>query len=312
MNVKKEYILLALLIASSIAYLVFERTDRVHYTLPKLKAVKTDEITKIEMTHAGSRIALTKKDDSWYISPNNWRADQTKISEMLEKLSGLVVTDLVSESKTYERYALDDKNKLILKAYSGNVLNRELDVGKVATTNQHTYIRFPGNDKVYLASGDLSRLFQTPAAELRDMLVFSINPPDITGISIEQYGKKIVLNREELPQDKSQKKPDKDAVKLFIWKDEKGAVVDKAKIDAFLSVLSKIYGEGYLDDAMKASLTNPAITLKIKGSKEYVLSIFDKTSEKIPALSSQSESPFVFPGYKLDTLKKSLDEIAKK
>lgn len=312
MNVKKEYILLALLIASSIAYLVFERTDRVHYTLPKLKTVKMDEITKIEISRAGSTIALMKKDNSWYISPNNWRADQTKISEMLDKLSGLTVTDLVSESKTYERYALDDKNKMILKAYSGNVLKRELDVGKVATTNQHTYIRFPGNDKVYLASGDLPRMFQTPAAELRDMLVFSINPPDITGISIEQHGKKIALNREELPPDKSQKKPQKDAVKLSIWKDEKGTVVDKAKIDAFLAVLSKIYCEGYLDDAMKASLTNPVIILKVKGSKEYSLSIFDKTLEKIPALSSQSESPFVFPGYKLDTLKKSLDEIAKK
>ena len=144
------------------------------------------------------------------------------------------------------------------------------------------------------------------------MLVFSINPPDITGISIEQHGKKIALNREELLPDKSQKKPQKDAVKLFIWKDEKGTVVDKAKIDAFLAVLSKIYSEGYLDDAMKPSLTNPTITLKIKGSKEYSLSIFDKTLQKIPALSSQSESPFVFPGYKLDTLKKSLDEIAKK
>ncbi len=88
--------------------------------------------------------------------------------------------------------------------------------------------------------------------------------------------------------------------------------MDKAKIDAFLAVLSKIYCEGYLDDAMKASLTNPVIILKVKGSKEYSLSIFDKTLEKIPALSSQSESPFVFPGYKLDTLKKSLDEIAKK
>jgi hypothetical protein len=231
---------------------------------------------------------------------------------MREKLSGLVVTDLVSESKTYERYGLDDKNKLVLKAYSSNVLKRELDVGKAASTNQHTYIKFPGNEKVYLASGDLPRLFQTPAAELRDMLVFSINPPDITGISVEQHGKKIALTREELPQDKSQKKPDKDAVRLFIWKDEKGAVVDKAKIDAFLAVLSKVYCEGYLDDAMKTSLTNPAITLKVKGPKEFVLSIFDKSAEKIPALSSQGESPFVFPGYKLDTLKKSLDEIAKK
>ncbi|HVN72747.1 MAG TPA: DUF4340 domain-containing protein, partial [Desulfomonilia bacterium] len=196
MNVKKEYILLALLIASSIAYLVFQQTDRIHYTLPKLKPVKSDEITKIEMARAGGVTVLTRKDNVWYISPNNWRADQTKISEMLEKLAGLTVTGLVSESKSYARYQLDDKNKVVIKAFAGAVLKQEFSLGKTAPTNAHTYIRLPGDDKVYLASGDLPRLFTAPAAELRDMLVFSIEPAEITNMEISQDGRISTFVRE--------------------------------------------------------------------------------------------------------------------
>ena len=309
MNVKKEYILLALLIASSMAYLVFKPTDRIHYTLPGLKVVKADDITKMEVTRAGHTTVLTKKDKSWYISGGNWRADQTKVSEMLDKLSGLTVTDLVSESKSYERYQLDNKNKVILKAFSNNTISRELSMGKTAPTNSHTYIRLPGDNKVYLASGDLPRLFMAPAAELRDMLVLGFASELITSIEILEAGKSTVLTKEELPLDKSQKEPAKGAVRLYIWKNGKGETVDKAIIDPFLSGLSRIYCEKYLDEAMKASLVNPVITLTLKGAKEYTLSIFEKTGEILPAVSSGSESPFVFPGYKLETLKKSLDEI---
>jgi hypothetical protein len=309
MNVKKEYILLTLLIASSMAYLVLEHTDRIHYTLPGLKALKADDINRIEVTRAGVTTVLTKKDKSWYISGGNWRADQTKVSEMLDKLSTLTITDLVSESKSYERYQLDDKNKIILKAYSNNEVRRELSIGKTAPTNSHTYIRLPGDSKVYLASGDLPRLFMTPVAELRDMLVLGFASEKISSIEIIESEKSTVLTKEALPADKSQKEPAKGAVTLFTWKNGKGGTVDKATIDPFLSGLSRLYCEKYLDNAIKASLVNPAITLTLKGTKEYTLSIFEKTGGIVPAISSESESPFVFPGYKLETLKKSLDEI---
>jgi hypothetical protein len=41
-----------------------------------------------------------------------------------------------------------------------------------------------------------------------------------------------------------------------------------------------------------------------------MLSIFEKTGGRIPALSSENGSPFLFPGYKLESLEKSLDAIA--
>lgn len=311
MNVKKEYLLLALLIASSMAYLIFKHTDRIHYTLPVLKVIKADDITRMEVRRAGHTTLLTKKDKSWYISPGNWRADQTKVSEMSDKLSGLTITDLVSESKSYERYQLDDKNKVMLKAFSGNEIRRELAIGKTAPTNSHTYIRLPGDSKVYLASGDLPRLFLAPVADLRDMLVFAITPSDIIHIEIEQAGNTTTLTRKALLADKSLKDATKPGVTLYTWKNEKGIIVDKAEIDSFLAGLNKIYCDKYLDDVMKDSLKTPAITIKIKGAKEYSLSLFDKTGEIIPALSSESESPFVFPGYKNDSLKKALGMIIK-
>jgi hypothetical protein len=309
MKVKKEYILLGLLIISSIFYLVFKQADRIHYTLPELKALKADDITRLEITRAGKMTALFKKDKVWHISPSNWRADQTKVSEMLDKLLSLTVTDLVSESKSYDRYQLDDNNKVILKAFSGNEIRRELSFGKTAPTNSHTYIRLPGDNKVYLASGDLPRLFLATVAELRDMLVLDFASELITSIEILEAGKSTVLTKEELPQDKSQKGPAKGSLRLYIWKNGKGEIVDKAIIDPFLSGLSRLYCEKYLDDAMKATLVNPVIILRLKGAKESTLSIFKKTGEILPAVSSGSESPFVFPGYKFKTLEKSLDEI---
>ncbi len=310
MKVKKEYILLALLIVSSIGYLVFKKTDRVHYTLPELGTLKADDISSIETSRAGQKTVLVKKDKAWYISPSNWRADQTKVSEMLEKIAGLTVTELVSESKAYERYQLDNANKTVLKAFSGKELKRELDFGKAAPTNSHTYVRLPGDGRVYLAGGDLPRLFQTPVAELRDMQVLNFAPEEITTIEILDSGKSMVLVKEALPAENT-KEPAKDAVKLFAWKNGKGVSVDKATIDTLLSGLSRVYCEKYLDDSMKASLVNPALSLKFKGAREYTLSIFEKDGEIVPAVSSENGSPFVFPGYKLETLRKSLSEINK-
>ena len=87
MKIKKEYILQAVLIISSALYLLFKQTDRVHYTLPEIKPMKADDITAIEASRAGKALKLIRKDKAWYISPMNWRADPTKVSEMLEKLS---------------------------------------------------------------------------------------------------------------------------------------------------------------------------------------------------------------------------------
>ncbi len=313
MKIKKEYILLALLIASSVGYLIFQKTDRVHYTLPSLEAVQPDGITTIDITREGKTASLKKQAESWLIAPQDWRADSTKVSEMLDVLANLAVTDLVSETKDYDRYELDERSRATIKAYAGQEPRRDLIVGKAAPTHNHTYVMLPGDGRVYLASGDLPRLFLVSPSDLRDMVVLSMTPADIDRIEIEHKGRKTALVRSEVPQDKEKNgSASQDRPKVYTWKNDRGVPVDKADVDTLLAVLAKLYCGEYLDDAMKTVLKAPETVIVMKGTGEHVLSIFAKSQDRVPALSSQSESPFVMPDYKLEEMEKGLGRILEK
>ena len=69
MKVKKEYIVLILIIIGLSAYLLMRTSDRTLYQLPKLTGLKQGEITKIEISQGGNSFTLKKKDDQWYFEP---------------------------------------------------------------------------------------------------------------------------------------------------------------------------------------------------------------------------------------------------
>jgi hypothetical protein len=236
--------------------------------------------------------------------------DQTRVSEMTQALSDLAITDLVSESGAFERYELDDKRKALLKAYAGQKLVRELVVGKAAPTFNHTYVMLPGDTKVYLAGGDLPRLFLAPASELRDMLVFSLTPAEITRMDIEHAGVKATLTKVEDAPAAGTDTPK--GTRLYTWKDQSGTVVAKAEVASFLAGLSKVYCGEYLDEAANPRLVSPVTSLVLAGSREHTLSIFARDKDKIPALSSETSSPFILPDYKYEEMDKFLRSVTRK
>jgi len=306
MKVKKEYIILAVVIVALAGYLVLKRSDRVHYDLPVPGKIESNEISKVEISRGTVTTVLIKKGGAWYLSPQFWRADPQKVADMLAAIGGLKATDLASEAKAYDRYQLDAANKVSVRAYVGTALKRGFDVGKAAPTSQHTFIRLAGNDNVYLAGGDLRRIFDISPSGLRDLMVLSFTPSEITGISIEGNGRAMTLTRRDASPAKAQTK---DTPRQVSWQNDRGEQVDKLAVDTLLAVLSKVYCEGYLDDAVRATLTKPALAFRLKGSQAYELFVYAKTGEKVPALSSGSQSPFALPGYKLEGLQKSLEDI---
>ena len=151
------------------------------------------------------------------------------------------------------------------------------------------------------------------AYKMRDMLVFSMTPSEIIHIEIEYKGRKTVLDKSEVPQEETKKEPAaEEKTRLFTWHDDKGKPVDKADVDTLLAGLAKVYCGEYLDDALKTELKTPDMVIIMKGPEVYTLSIFTKTGDKVPALSSQSGSPFVMPDYKLEEMGKSLNKILEK
>ncbi len=62
-------------------------------------------------------IRFDKKHDTWVVGPKSYPADKQKVKDMVEVIESLAVTALVSESKNYIRYELNDSYIAIIAEF---------------------------------------------------------------------------------------------------------------------------------------------------------------------------------------------------
>jgi len=318
MKLKKEYFILTAILVALILYLALHQSNRTHYQLPELSEVSGKHISKLEITTAGNSIIFNQKDDTWNIEPKGYRADSTKIKNILNVIEKLKLTALVSESKNYLRYDLNNDKNIHVKAWQGKTLLREFDIGKTAPTYKHTFVKLPNDPNVYHARGDFRRNFDRPVDDFRDKTVLSYSQNIIQGIKLTHEGKTISLSRKEIPETLPEKKDEpaakasKKAKTKTVWEDTKGHEVAPSKVGSLLSFLSSLECERYLDDLKKEDFKNPIYSVTLKGEKEYSLLVFakkDKDAKNYSAISSENESPFSLSDAQVDTIKSKLGEI---
>ena len=185
MKLKKEYVILAVVIVGLSIYLLTRQTDRTLYRLPQLPPVSAKSITRIDINGPEGMISLNRADDSWTIGEQKYPADRAKVSRMLDAISDLSLTAMMSESKDYVRYDLTDKNKISVKAWAGTTPERELDIGKVGPSFRHTFVKLAGDANVYQARNNFRTTFEQGVEDLRDKVCsflccqrYSGNPSD--------------------------------------------------------------------------------------------------------------------------------------
>jgi len=199
MKLKKEYIILAALIVGLSLYLILHDRDRTRYDLPVLQEVPASEITKIEISRpGGSALTLERREDRWVILPEAYAAETGKVSAMLESLGKITLTDLVSETRSYERYGLGKDERIGVKAWSGEKLKREFDVGKAASSFQHTFVRVAGDDRVFHARENLKSRFDQTTDALRDKTVLKFDPSEVESIELSDGKKTLSLVRKRI------------------------------------------------------------------------------------------------------------------
>jgi hypothetical protein len=316
MKVKKEYIVLAVLIVALSLYLIFHKRDRAQYELPVLQEVPVAEITKIEIYKpGGSTIALERKDDGWIILPEAYPAEAGKVSIMLESIGKLTLTALVSESKSYERYGLGKEEKIGVKAWAGKELKRDFEVGKAASSFQHTFVKMAGDDRVFHARENLKGRFDLTVDHLRDKTVLKFEPAEMQSIELSDGKKTLSLTRKPIPvevgasKDKEPPSPQAQAV----WESPEGKV-DESKVTELLSALSNLKCRAYIYDRKKSDFKEPVYTIQLKGLEEHALSFFakdEKNKNDYPAISSQNDSPFLLPQYQADRIMLAPGQILK-
>lgn len=328
MKFKKEYMVLAAVIIGLVLYLVLHQTDRTHFKLPRVPEVDTDKISRIEVVKPGTSYALARKDDQWFVEPGDFLADAAEIKDMLKVIGKLNITALVSESKNYNRYDLDDAGRIAVKAWTGNTLSREFVIGKAASTYRHTHILIGSDPGVYHAEGNLRNDFDMDIDALRDKRVMNFEAPSIAEIHITRDGKTIMITqqtRNESTAEENTGTPadnagDKDSgeTKAAGWQTADGKPIDESRVTALLSSLSHLKCQAYVADKsrsdLQSELKDPILALTVKGGEHTCsLSVYtredDTESADFPAISSQNDDAFYLAGHQVDHLTKTIKEM---
>ena len=316
----KEFIVLAVVIVLLGTYLFLRNGDRSRYEIPSVSAIKGEEISRIEIASSGNRIEITRAGDQWRIGDRQYPADGTKIKNILEALEGLKLTALVSEAEAYARYDLSDEKKISVRAWAGDGLVRNIDIGKTAETYQHTFVRLGDDPNVYHARNNFRRTFDQTTDGLRDKTALSFNTDDIKGVQISSGGSSLALTLGKAPVEKSPREdatPDETAEQPAaeepppVWLAEDGTPAPADAVQRLLSQLAHLACTGYLEDDQAKALEQPVRTITLAGDQTYTLSIFEKQENETayPATSSQNSYPFLLSDSAWTRLTESLDAL---
>ena len=311
MKIKKEYLLLALVIIVLTVYLVMRTFDRTQYQLPDVPQVAGQEISKLQITRDQTTIVINKRDGQWYIAPQEFPADKSKVKDMLNAIENLTLTALVSESGNYNLYDLNAEKGINVKAWQADKLRWDVDLGKTASSFRHTFVKPAGDKRIFHARGNFRNNFDLTVDDLRDKLVLALNPADIQQIQVIKDQQSLTLNKTQTPvavegaQDQKQTEAPPSEANQPVWQAADGRPVDEAVVKQILNTVSNLHCEKFISDRRKDDFTSPLFTLRLKSAQAYSLSIFAKTAEKdtdFPAVSSGSNYPFLLSGSQVDRI----------
>jgi hypothetical protein len=307
--VKKEYIILAVAIVALGLYLVLRNDDRTHYELPEIDAPDAEQITRLDIRGPSGTLVLKRFDDVWKSEPEGFPLDRSKVSGMLDALSGLDIVSLVSEAESYVQYDLNADKRVFVEASGGAGPLLKLEVGKAASTYRHTYVKLDGDANVYQISGNIRRTFDVGISSLRDKKVLTLDRPSITGLTVEAGGEKLSLTKISRPVEPVEEdgQPPQ-AVTAWITADSIDA--DGTVIDGVLGRIVNLQCDGFPEEGVEIELVEPDFTLITHGAQADTLRIYGQSGEKMfLATSSQYDFPFMLSEWKVGQIKKTPSEV---
>ena len=290
MKFKLEYLILIGLIAVLAVYLATRSSDRTRYELPAIAEVDAREFSRIEIDTDHSTVTVVKEDERWLLQPRGYPADPGKIENILATLSNLKTTALASEAKDYQRYELDEDRKISVKAWAGDTLKRELDIGKAAPSFRHTFVKLADDPRVYHARDNFRGKFDFEAADLQDKSVMRLEKAEVSSVHIVNTAGRSGFERQATGdgQESSENPPTS-------WQRDNGQTADRAAIEKLLGTVADLNCRKFIDGLSKEDLGEPVYTLGIKNGGVHTLSIYPKQTadaDQYPATSSETPFPF--------------------
>lgn len=321
MNIRKEFIILAVIVAALSGYLVWQRQKPTAYRLPDLPKVDRRDITRIRIERPGTApVEIKRIDETWRVGEALFNADGDKVNGMLETIETLNPTALVSEAGQYARYQLDQAQRIRVQAWAGDRLQRDFAIGKTAPTYRHTFVTLAGDEKVYHAREDFRGRFDRDLDQLRDKRVMAFDRETIQKVSLTVgKAKPVTFTRvDDPPAPEKAKEDGPPQPKAPRWQGAKGSAVDEETLGNLISSLATLECERYLYDRTKADLEGgkPDYIIELTGKRErpYRLLLFapleaEGADRPRPGVSSESDEAFVVSAFHSRELAEQIEKL---
>lgn len=307
MKIRKEYIILFLIIAVLVLYIALRKDSRIQYEIPDIAELSPESISGIVIKGNDTEIHLTEENGKWFIGADKYSADSSKMEKMIDFLEKPVLITVVSDSKDYMRYGLDDKNRITVKALSGENPERVVDLGYHTDVRNYTFVKLENDHRVYHARGDLRDVFSTDIDDIRDKTVLNFDSEEIKSVQLSRDGKSLVINKKAVS---SGGEEDKNIE--YRWETDDGKIAETPLMISLIDDISKIKCAEYLYDQKEDEPVNPLYLIKLKGKNEHILTVYPKKEDDYTAVSSDNPSPFNLYSWRIDNIIEKFDEISKK
>jgi hypothetical protein len=289
--VRPVYLVLGLVIVGLALAVALRSRDRVRYRLPQPAAVKMDDMTKITVERFAGAVELEKREGIWRIVPEGYKADAAVVSPMVNALANLELLALVSESSSYARYELDEGSRMKITAYVGSVVAREVEVGKEDTGGRTSYVKLPGDIRVYTTRQNLRELFDKEKDKLRDMAVLTFAAGGAVQVTVRRGAEALTLDRvTETVEDRE----------TTLWRSTAGVAWDQDRVDRLLRTLASLRAQRYGESGEEIGPERLSVFVKTEDGTGHTFAAHDKVESSYAALSSQSDYPFYVAQYQYD------------
>ena len=320
---KKEYIILILLIIGLGAYLGLKKDNQVHYELPTIPQVDTARIDRVEISKADRLVVLNKGENGWTVTDKKVPANPDDIEPMLGTLKAIKLSALVSEAKDLARYELDDTHAVKVRALAGQEAVRSFVIGKTAPSYNHTFIYLDDKDRtVYQANGNFKSQFDKEIADFRDKKVLEFDPASVKKVTLEKQGQVVTLVKSHTPETTDQEKDEtknkepltaeKPILEESTWKNQDGSVTDQKTISDLLSSLSKLECQAFLDEDKAARLKEiqPSCKILLENDNAFILNLFNKNDDQdVEGSCSYTPYAFTLTSYKAEDIVSYTDKL---
>ena len=218
----------------------------------KILAFDRDKADRIEIRRSGSVVTLVKADAAWRLAaPVDARGDYSVIEALLSRLHSAQMTAIVEKNAgDLRKYGLDAPVAEV--TVSAGSAQATMAFGTKAEDGS-VHVRDVSRGDVVTVAGDLLTDVERDASEYRRKDVFEFRSFTLDRLELTRDGATTVYER--------QKGKGKDGADL--WRNATAdKELDAAKFESFLSRLSGLRAESFVDAATQTGLDAPVLTVK--------------------------------------------------